>query len=821
MSKRNCLIVSIFLVFILAFSGMLFGQRVIDLNKVWGDMRVMGDDADDNSGSAVAHGDINGDGYMDIIIGAPSADPFERNLAGEVYVIFGSINPQSTIDLITQPADISVYGDDDYDYSGYAVASGDVNGDGYYDLIIGAYGADPGGRNRAGETYIIFGNSFSTPPYTIDLRYQPATITICGEDDWDMSGSSVASGDVNGDGYMDIIIGAINADPGGRTNAGETYVIFGSSSPPSTIDLSIESADITVYGDDVWDASGYPIASGDINGDAYYDIIIGAYHADPPGGSEAGETYVIFGSDFPSPPYTIDLDTQSADITIYGDNPHDHFGSAVASGDINCDGYDDIIIGAYWADPLGRYDAGETCVIFGASFSSPPYTIDLNSQPADITLYGDDADDYSGWAVTRGDINNDGYDDIIIGANGANPGGRIDAGETYVIFGGSFPSPPYTIDLRYQPATITINGDDAGDDSGIAIASGDVNGDEYDDLIIGAYKADPPGGANAGETYLVLGGGVAIITAHGFDGRGWIKVSDNYGNYVRRFQAFWMLGNPWGEVHLAVGDIDGDGLDEIVAGQGEGGDSYVKLFEMDGTLIRKFKAFWPAGNPGGEVHLAIGNFDTNPDDKEIAVAQGEEGQSWVKVFKSDGTFIRRFRAFWSANPGGEVHLAAADLENSDGIDEIIAGMGEGGSSWVKIFSHQGTLIRRFQVFDSTENPGGEVHLAVGNFDADLDLEISVATGYNGGNWVKLFKKDATFIRKITVFGGGGNLKGEVHITSADMDNDGIWEIICGHGEGGSSRVTIFKADGTRIRSFKAFGPANSQGEVHLAKSKLY
>ena len=166
-----------------------------------------------------------------------------------------------------------------------------------------------------------------------------------------------------------------------------------------------------------------------------------------------------------------------------------------------------------------------------------------------------------------------------------------------------------------------------------------------------------------------------------------------------------------------------------------------------------------------------------------------------------------------------MHLAAGDLENADGIDEIIAGMGEGGSSWVKIFSYDGTLIRSFKAFGSGGNPGGEVHVAVGNFDVDADLEIAAATGYNGSNIVKLFDKDGTFISQFDVFVLGGNTNGDVHIIAADVDNDGVDEVICAHGEGGSSAVHVCKIDGTIIRSFKAFGALNSQGEVHLGKSK--
>jgi len=304
-----------------------------------------------------------------------------------------------------------------------------------------------------------------------------------------------------------------------------------------------------------------------------------------------------------------------------------------------------------------------------------------------------------------------------------------------------------------------------------------------------------------------------IITAHGLGGRSLIKEFDNDGNYIRHFRAFGPP-NTQGEVHLAIGDIDRDGLDEIAAGQGEGGNSIVKLFEIDGTFISKFKAFGQ-DNSQGEVHLVIGNFDAVGSNYEIAVAHGEGGQSMVKIFRADGTFMRKFIAFGAPNAQGEVHLAAADLENDDGIDEIIAGMGEGGSSAVKIFSHLGTLIRKFRAFGPVGNPGGEVHVAVGNFDADADWEIAVATGYNGGNLVKLFEKDGTFIRWFRPFGFGGNSNGEVQITATDIDSDGIWEIICAHGEGGSSLVKVFKTDGTLVRKFRAFGPSNSQGEVHL------
>ncbi len=808
MTRQHFFTVSVFLVFILSLSGIVFAQRVIDLDTVWGDMRALGKDAYDMSGRAVSHGDINGDGYNDIIIGA-CVDIQNSNKSGTVYVIFGSSNPPSTLDLSTESADITVFGAADDDRSGESVGSGDVNGDGYDDIIIGAPNANSPGALYAGMVYVIFGSS--SPPPTIDLSTTSADITIGGKDFMDYCGQSVASRDVNGDGFDDIIIGAYGAKPGGRQRAGETYVIFSDSfsSPPYTIYLNTQSPDITVCGAAEADNSGWTVASGDVNGDGYEDIIIGAPHAKPGEFyTYAGETYVIFGCSFAEPPYTIDLSTQSADITVCGDDD-DYSASAVASGDVNGDGYEDIIIGALCARPCVSYTIGATYVIFGFSTPWPAkYTIDLSVLPADIAV----CSEYGwsiGWMVASGDVNNDGYADIIIDAPLADAPGGTDAGKIFVIYGSGYP--PSTVDLYALSADITIYGDDENDNFGRGLASGDINGDRYDDIIVGA----PMASGRTGEAYLIAGGG-AFITAHGLGGKSWIKQFSLLGRDWGSFKAFGAV-NSQGEVHLSIGDVDADSRDEIAAGQGEGAKSWVKFFEVDGSLISTFKAFG-AANTNGELHLALGNFDADTADNEIAIAQGEGGQSWVKLFNADGTFMQSLKAFGAGNAQGEVHVAAGDF-NEDGIDEIVVGMGEGGSSRVKIFeSPWGFLLNSFRAYDAADNPGGEVRLAVGNFDADADMEIAVSTGYNGGNKVRLFEKDGTLIKQFLAFGFGGNTNGDVQIAAADIDNDGIDELICGHGEGGNSAVKVFKPDGTVILNFKAFGGVNAQGQVNLGRS---
>ncbi|MBI5285819.1 MAG: FG-GAP repeat protein, partial [Chloroflexi bacterium] len=300
-------------------------------------------------------------------------------------------------------------------------------------------------------------------PAAIDLNTTSAGLTAYGDDTSDSSGRVVAAGDINGDGTDDLIIGAYSADPAGGAGAGETYVIYGGPALPAAIDLNSTSAGLTVYGDDTGDSSGYSVAAGDINGDGTDDLIIGAPGADPAGGADAGETYVIYGG--PALPATIDLNATAAGLTVYGDDAGDLSGYSVAARDINGNGTDDLIIGASGADPAGGAGAGETYVIYGGL--ALPATIDLNASAAGLTVYGDDAGDASGYSVAAGDINGNGTGDLIIGAYTADPAGGAGAGETYVIYGG--PALPAAIDLNSTSAGLTVYGDDTGDSSGYSV----------------------------------------------------------------------------------------------------------------------------------------------------------------------------------------------------------------------------------------------------------------------------------------------------------------------------------------------------------------
>ncbi|MCK5561582.1 MAG: FG-GAP repeat protein, partial [Thermoplasmata archaeon] len=386
--------------------------------------------------------------------------------------------------------------------------------------------------------------------YIIDLNtgtsYPHHNVTIYGVDSSDNAGYSVTSGDVNGDGRDDIIIGACYADGYGNciTDCGEVYVIYGGNSLNGTIGLN-SSADMVIYGADNTDQTGYSLATGDVNGDAISDIIIGAIYADGPaeGRSNCGEVYVIFGGS--SLPAIKNLSASLPDVTIYGAGSGDLSGRSVGTGDINGDNINDIIIGATSADGPSdlRTDCGEVYVIFGNTTLLS--TIDLASQ-ADVTIYGVDNSDYTGKSVCSGDVDCNGYDDIIIGAYyGDGPGDtRPDSGEVYLIYGNNTLPSPSTIDLAFQ-ADMTV--DSSGGALGTSVASGDVNGDNKDDIIMGAP------GSNQGVVYIIYGNTSLPLT-------------QDFQNQPSDVKIYGYGPADSAGVSVTAGDTNGDWLDDIVIG---------------------------------------------------------------------------------------------------------------------------------------------------------------------------------------------------------------------------------------------------------------
>ena len=327
--------------------------------------------------SATSAGDVNNDGFADIIVGAygNSAGGYA---AGRAYVFSGQTG--DTLYVFT--------GEAPGDWFGYfrAVASaGDVNNDGFDDLIVGARYNDAGGDD-AGRAYVFSGQ-------TGDTLY-----VFTGEAAGDNFGNSVASaGDVNNDGFDDLIVGAPLNDVGG-SNAGRAYVFSG-----QTGDM------LYVFtGEAANDFLGGSVASaGDVNNDGFDDLIVGATGNDA-GGSFAGSAYVFSG---------LNGDTL---YVFTGEGSQNFFGTSVGTaGDVNNDGFNDLIVGA-WYNSAGGIHAGRAYVFSG--------------QTGDLiyVFTGEAAEDNFGISVAfAGDVNNDGFDELIVGARYNDAGGN-NAGRAYV-----------------------------------------------------------------------------------------------------------------------------------------------------------------------------------------------------------------------------------------------------------------------------------------------------------------------------------------------------------------------------------------------------
>ncbi|MEH2369399.1 beta strand repeat-containing protein [Nostoc sp.] len=472
------------------------------------------------SGNSVSNvGDINGDGFDDLIIGAFGASPNGQDSAGSSYVVFGSSSSfGASFNLLSLNGSngFVINGIDVFDESGYSVSNaGDINGDSFDDLIIGARYADRNGRS--GRSYVVFGSSssFGASFNLLSLNGSNGFV-INGINADDRSGYSVSSaGDINGDGFDDLIIGAIYADPNGQRDAGSSYVVFGSSSSfGASFNLSSlnGSNGFVINGIDERDRSGSSVSNaGDINGDGFDDLIIGANRASPNDQTYAGSSYVVFGS---SSSFGASLNLSSLNgsngFVINGIDAYNSSGRSVSSaGDINGDGFDDLIIGAIYADPNGQFRAGSSYVVFGSSSSfGASFNLSSLNGSNGFAINGIDTDDLSGNSVSSaGDINGDGFDDLIIGATNADPNGQLNAGESYVVFGRSTGfGAGFNLSSLDGSEGFVINGIDASNKSGSSVSSaGDINGDGFDDLIIGATNADPNGQDSSGESYVVFG----------------------------------------------------------------------------------------------------------------------------------------------------------------------------------------------------------------------------------------------------------------------------------------------------------------------------
>jgi len=454
-------------------------------------------------------------------------------------------------DVSLSLSEARLIGETDFDYAANAISTaGDTNGDGYDDIIVGAYGT--GTYN--GTSYLVLG------PVSGDLDLYYADGKLGGEASNDYSGWSVASaGDVDGDGYDDVLVGAHREHTVG-TNSGAAYLIGG----PIAGSMSLTLADAKRTGLSASDIAGYSLSGGmDIDLDGYDDVLIGAYQDDS-SATSAGALYLCQG------PVTGKASLSTCDAKLMGEKSNDNAGwSGAFAGDLDADGVPDLIVSAPGQDTAAS-NAGAIYVVSG------PLSGSVNLSAADARRLGIVSGDLAGGGggttpgkavAGLGDVDGDGYDDVMAGSWNYDVGTAGNAGAAWLLYG------PVTGSASLSTADAILQGELSDDRAGVALsAAGDVNADGLADFLIGAYHEDT-GGTDAGASYFFLGGAysgtVSLSTADA------LFYGENAGDYVG-----WDVS--------PGGDVNADGYGDMLIGawkQDDGGtDAGVGYLVLGGAL---------------------------------------------------------------------------------------------------------------------------------------------------------------------------------------------------------------------------------------------
>ena len=428
-------------------------------------------------------GDVNGDGFADFLVGA-DGNSENGNAAGQIYLVLGKATGWA-LDQPLASVDASFLGEGELDFLGGGVHThgGDFNGDGLNDVLLGSWGA--------GRVYVVFGR---VSGWTTDTDLGTADASFLGENMGDAAGWGNSGGDVNGDGIDDVLIGAI----GYGADRGKVYLVFGKTTGWA-VDTSLSLADASVVGEAVDDRASRVASGGDVNGDGIDDVLVGAPGYSDIGAYRQGKVYLVPGR---ASGWGLDGDLGDpavAPASFLGEATDDNAGYSVAIvDDANGDGLDDLLIGAVSNSQVAS-SAGKAYLVFGRTSGWYP-NADLSQ--ADASFLGGAADDQTGIAVANaGDMNGDGLGDLAVGAKGNDEFG-VGAGQVFLFLGRTT---GWTTDTPLSMADGSFAGGVYLESCGISIGGGgDIDGDGYDDLLVGA-SGNNQAAPQAGKTYLVRG----------------------------------------------------------------------------------------------------------------------------------------------------------------------------------------------------------------------------------------------------------------------------------------------------------------------------
>jgi len=507
----------------------------------------------------------------------------EERLAAVVLLVLGV--------CATRPAHAEDSNAEFQDLSGFAVAHGDFNGDGYQDVAVGAREEDIGSVPSAGAVDVLYGGASGLGQAARQF-WNADTANVEGvAEARAYFGTSLASIDFNADGYDDLAVGVPGATVNGETAAGAVSVLYGSPSGLSATFVSDQLwnqdspavEETAEYGD----SFGSTLAAGDFNADGFGDLAIGAPGEVLSAKFYAGGVNVIYGSVSGLSATAVHDQRWNQDVNNVEDvvEAYDYFGSALATADFNADGYDDLAVGVQGESVNGVPSAGAVNVIYGSGTGLSATTVPdqrWNQDSAEVEDAAEESDCF-GLALATGDFNDDGYADLAIGAPNEKLSGQLGAGAVNVIYGsGTGLSTTAVRDQRWDQDKNNVEDVvENGDRFGSSLTSADFNADGYDDLAIGVPSESVDSKDLAGSVNVLYGAASGLSATTVPDQRWEQNIADvedaaergdNFGRSLTAADfnadgyADLAIGVPYESVVCFSGEIDNAGAFNVLYG---------------------------------------------------------------------------------------------------------------------------------------------------------------------------------------------------------------------------------------------------------------
>jgi FG-GAP repeat/FG-GAP-like repeat/FlgD Ig-like domain len=663
----------------------------------------------------VTWGDFNGDGYDDLAIGVPYKTVGIVDDAGQVIVLYGSTlglnaDPQWPYNYFNQEV-CSAEASENDDRFGYAVASGDWNADGYDDLAVGSIGED-WGENDVGVVTLIYGGpgGLNTGPIS-STRFSQDALGVGAREVVDHFGQVLEAGDINGDGYDDVICGTPDEDIGSGSSGydkGAVEILWGASDGitgngiPGRTNQYFSA--VNFASDYTGMAFGYSLAIGDFDGDGFDDVAMGC-PGTPSSNIGYGLVHIAFGSSTGAVVGSgegeiLDLVMVTGEVRA----ANDYFGYSLAAADFDGDGFDDLTIGAPTRDVSGAGDAGMIYTVYGSadgfmdSQYSPVFRQESYNQ-ADLDFGVVEPGDVFGRVLTCGDLNSDGYGDLAIGSIYEDIGSTSNAGSVGVVFGSSTGLNGGVLTEGGSQEDLGLGTSIADDQFGFTLACGDGDGDGYDDLAGGIPYKDITAVTNAGEVFVMYGSGSLSAEALPLD----LPAVD--------------------ASHVAWADLGGDSNLEFLLTGWNGTEAIAELYFNDGAGsfieissnipgVFNGAADWADYDNDGDLDLLISGY-TTPSSSAGPIA---------RVYSNDGAM--NFTQVYVPLPRvGESAVLWLDYNDDGKPDILVSGLTESGpvSAIYRNDSYMGTSEYVTRFTDAGFGLTGVYHSAAAWWDGYLAL----------------------------------------------------------------------------------------------------